>query len=96
LDGRQLQGKVDGHEVDVQARSGPISGRFALLVDGEVQDMTRAIHGDHWLEGEIPGGDKPDRPFWVRINLRAGGLGGETYFIEVDGEEKPLGEGYII
>ncbi len=34
---------------------------FKGKVDGEVQDMTRAIHGDHWLEGEIPGGgEKPD------------------------------------
>ncbi|MDP9228094.1 MAG: hypothetical protein M3M99_03455 [Actinomycetota bacterium] len=85
-------GKVDGHPVEVQARSGPISARFALLVDGEVQDMTKAMHGDHWLEGEAPGG----KPFRVRVNLKAGGLGGESYFIEVDGEEKPLGEGFIV
>ena len=26
--------KVDGHDVVVEARSGPISGRFALKVDG--------------------------------------------------------------
>lgn len=92
-------GRLDGHDIAVEARSGAWAGRFALKVDGEVQDMIKAVTGDHWLEGALPGPDGADeggRPFRVRVNLKAAGLGGETYWIEIDGEETKLGEGFII
>lgn len=88
---------IDGHKIEVEARSGPWAGRFALKVDGEVQDMIKAVTGDHWLEGALPGGpDGAGRQFRVRVNLKAAGLGGETYWIELDGNETKLGEGFII
>lgn len=90
-------GKVDGHEVEVQARSGPLAGRFALMVDGEVQDTIKAINGDHWLKGETLGGEgRAGKPFRVRVNIKAAGLGGESYHLEVDGKERPLGKGFIL
>jgi hypothetical protein len=89
--------KVDGHDVVVEARSGPISARFALKVDGEVQDMTKAIRGEHFLEGEVPGENgAPGKPFRVRVVLKAAGIAGEEYYLEVDGEERKFGEGYIV
>ena len=88
---------VDGREVAVVARSGVIKGRFALYVDGEFQDDLKALHGDHWLEGRLPAVEgQPERPFRVRVRLKAAGLSGEEYHIEVDGEERKLGEGWII
>ena len=81
----------------VEARSGPISARFALKVDGEVQDMTKATHGEHFLEGELPGEHgSPGKPLRAKVVLKAAGMAGEEYFLEVDGEERKLGEGYIL
>ncbi len=91
--------KVDGHDIVVEVRSGPVVARFALKVDGEVQDIIKAFTGNHWLEGALPGpggADDAARPFRVRVNLKAGGLGGETYWIEIDGEETKFGEGFIL
>jgi hypothetical protein len=92
-----FSGTIDGHRIVVEARSGPWAARFALKVDDEVQDMIKAVTGDHWLEGALPGGaDGGERRFRVRVNLKAAGLGGETYWIEIDGEETKLGEGFIV
>jgi len=56
-----------------------------------------ARHGKHFLEGEIPGENgSPGRPFRVRVVLKAGGMAGEEYYLEIDGQERKLGEGYII
>ncbi len=88
--------KVDGHEVAVVARTGMVKGRFALYVDGEFQSDLKAAHGDHWLEGRLPATeDRTERPFRVRIKMKALGIAGEEYFIEIDGEERKLGEGWI-
>ena len=84
---------IDGHEIALVARTGPIAGRFALYVDGECQAETKAVHGEHWLEGRLPG--EGGRPFRVRIVLKAAGIAGEEYWLEIDGTERKIGEGWI-
>ena len=84
---------VDGHEIAVVARTGPIAGRFGLYVDGELQDDTKGVRGKHWLEGRLPGVD--GRAFRVRIVIKAIGMAGEEYWLEIDGTERKIGEGWI-
>lgn len=85
---------IDGHEVAVVARTGPVAGRFALYVDGELQADTKAVRGVHRLEGRLPGVD--GRAFRIRVVLKAGGLAGEGYWLEIDGTERKIGEGWIL
>ena len=93
----RFEGKVEGHQVAIEARSGPWKGRFALIVEGDVQDMCQAVTGEHWLEGELPGDDGGEgKPFRAMVVLKAGGLRGEEYWLEVDGERRKLGEGFIL
>ena len=59
--------------------------------------MIKSSHGERFLEGELPGENgSPGRPFRVKVVLKAAGIGGEEYYIELDGEERKLGEGYIL
>lgn len=88
---------LESHTITVEARSGPIAGRFALKVDGEVQDVTKAVNGVHWLDGELPGAaGASGKPFRVKFVLKAAGLLGEEYWIVIDGEERKIGEGWIL
>jgi hypothetical protein len=93
----RFEGKYEGHDIVVEARSGPIKGRFALIVDGETQDMCKAVNGAHWLDGEIHDEDGGEgKSFRVRVVVKTGGLRGEEYWLEADGEERKLGEGFIL
>ena len=48
-----FSGTLEGHTITVEARTGPIAGRFALKVDGEVQDAIKAVNGEYWLDGQL-------------------------------------------
>jgi hypothetical protein len=92
-----FSGTLEGHTITVEARTGPIAGRFALKVDGEVQDAIKAVNGEHWLDGQLPAKDNaPSRPFRVKIIVKGAGLFGEEYSMLLDGEERKLGQGWIL
>ena len=84
--------KIDGHEIEVVARTGPLKARFVLSVDGTVQDETQAAAGTAYLDGTLPDG----RAFKAAIKLKLSGLAGEEYWLELDGERHPMGSGYIL
>ena len=89
-------GTLEGHEITVEARTGPIAGRFLLKVDGEVQDTAKAVNGEHWLEGRLPAREgRPAKSFRIRFVLRLFGVLGEQYWLQVDGEEREFGQGWI-
>ncbi|MGO4130162.1 hypothetical protein AB4028_01850 [Janibacter sp. RAF20_2_2] len=88
----RFTGRVDGHDITVEARSGPIHGRFVLKIDGQPQDTRKAAVGTHVLEGLLPDGD----PVRVRIVMKAAGLFGQEYFLEAKGTETKLGEGWLL
>ena len=87
-----FSGRVNGHDVTVEARSGPLAWRFILKVDGIPQDTCKAMAGTHFLEGRLPDGT----PVRLRVVMKAAGLAGEEYFLEANGAETKLGEGWLI
>ncbi len=90
----QFSTRHDGHQITVEARSGAIKDHFRLLVDGAQQDELSALAGNHYLNGQLPG--EPPRPFRVRLQMKAAGLLGQAYFLEIDGEERKLGQGFLL
>lgn len=88
----RFSGRVDGHDIAVEARSGPIHGRFTLKVDGQPQDTCKAAVSTHVLEGVLPDGG----PVRVRVAMRAAGLFGQEYVLEAKGVETKLGEGWLL
>ena len=88
----EFSGRVNGHSITVQARAGFLASRFLLKVNGDPQDTAQAIIGTPVLQGWLP----DHTPVRVRVVIKAGGLTGQEYFLEANGSETKLGEGWLL
>ena len=88
----EFSGTVHGHRITVQARAGFLASRFLLKVNGEPQDTCKAIMGTHTLEGQLP----DLTPVRVRVQIKGASLAGQEYFLEANGSETKLGEGWLL
>jgi hypothetical protein len=86
---------LDGHRIVVEARTFIGKNRFTLLIDGKKADEVRGLAGTHYLRGELPANGASPKPIRVRVVQKALGFGKTQYVLEVDGEERPLGESFI-
>jgi hypothetical protein len=80
--------EIDGHQVTVAGKTGPVHATWTLLVDGREVDRAKAA-GDFNLRGEIPGGPA------VEVAVHQSLVGPTELVFRRDGEEVATAKGYV-
>jgi hypothetical protein len=80
--------KIDGHQVAVTGKTGPVHATWTLLLDGREVDRAKAA-GDFNLRGEIPGGPA------VEVAVHQSLVGPTKLIFRRDGEEVATTKGYV-
>lgn len=80
--------EIDGHQVAVTGKTGPIHATWTLLVDGREVDQAKAA-GDFNLRGELPDGPA------VEAAVHQSLIGPTRVTFRRNGEEIATSTGYV-
>ena len=80
--------EIDGHEVAVTGRTGPVHATWTLVIDGRAVDSA-TVAGNSSLRAELPDGSA------LRAKVHQSLLGPTEVAIERDGQEIERFKGFV-